>query len=235
VGTSTYSGTAEGGQQVAAPWVELIEGDCLEELALLGRDAVQLVLTDIPYGEVDQVSSGLRKLDRGAADRIDFPLAALVDDLIRVCSGSFYVFCGTEQISPLVTRFKSWGLTTRVGVWAKTNPSPMNGTRLWLSGLEFCVFASKPNAVFNEHCQKALWDASSGRSKLHPTEKPLKLMERLVLASSRAGNTVLDCCAGSGTTGIAARNTGRNAILIERDPAYYAVAERRLWPEEVLA
>lgn len=128
----------------------------------------------------------------------------------------------------LVGLFKGYGMTTRVGAWEKTNPSPMNGTRLWLSGLEFCVFARKANATFNEHCKKALWQSPSGRSKIHPTEKPVGLMERLILASSNQGDTVLDVCMGSGTTGVACANTGRNFIGIEREKEYYHIARKRI-------
>lgn len=104
----------------------------------------------------------------------------------------------------------------------------MNGTRLWISGLEFCVFARKANATFNEHCKKALWQAPSGRSKVHPTQKPTALMERLILASTNPGDVVLDNCMGSGTTGVACENTGRRFIGIERDPTYFDVAVGRV-------
>lgn len=206
----------------------LYQGDCLEVMARLPARSVDLVLCDLPYGEVSQESGGLRLLDRGNADTCDINLRALVADMVRICTGSFYLFCGTEQISPLVSYFRAYGLTTRVGAWEKTNPSPMNGTRLWISGLEFCVFARKANATFNEHCKKALWQAPSGRAKIHPTEKPVSLMERLVLASSDLGQVALDCTMGSGTTGVAAAHTGRRFIGIERDPSYFAIAHKRI-------
>lgn len=207
---------------------DFLLGDCFEHMATLPDASVDMILCDLPYGEVSQKSGGLRLLDRGAADRIDFELKPVASGLLRVCRGSFYVFCGTEQISPLVSEFRAAKLTTRVGAWDKTNPSPMNGTRLWVSGLEFCVFARRPNATFNEHCKKALWPAPSGRSKSHPTEKPVALFERLVRASSRTGDVILDITAGSGTTAIAAENAGRKWICIERDPDYYAKAVERV-------
>jgi site-specific DNA-methyltransferase (adenine-specific) len=177
--------------------MNLMHGDCLELMAQIPDGSVDMVLCDLPYGEVNQKSSGLRRLDRGKADVCTIDLQRLAAEFNRVCTGTIYAFCGTAQISALVDYFKSHGMTTRVCVWEKTNPSPMNGTRLWLSGMEFCVFARKPSATFNEHCKKGLWQAPSGRAKIHPTEKPLKLMERLVLASSNAGETVLDNCMGS--------------------------------------
>ena len=208
--------------------IDLRQGDCLEILPTIPAGSVDMVLVDIPYGEVSQKSSGLRQLDRGNADACEIDLAFMVDECVRVCCGSFYVFCGTEQISELVAHFRRHMLTTRVGAWEKSNPSPMNGTRLWVSGLEFCVFARKAKATFNEHCQKALWRSPSGQAKVHPTQKPVSLMERLILASSNEGDTVLDFTMGSGTTGVACRNTGRNFIGIERDPDYFAIAEKRI-------
>lgn len=208
------------------------QGDCLELMRDIPDGSVDMVLTDIPYGEVVQQSSGLRLLDRGDADRCDIDLGRLCEQFVRIAIGSIYIFCGTEQISTLVGHLRRTGLTTRVGVWEKTNPSPMNGKRLWISGLEFCVFARKPNAYFSEHCKKAIWRSASGRAKTHPTEKPISIMERLIIASCPNGGTVLDCCAGSGTTGVAARNCGRNFILIEREPKYVEVIRNRLWPVE---
>lgn len=203
-------------------------GDCIELMGNIHDGSIDLILCDLPYGEVSQKSSGLRKLDRGNADRCEMDLFEVANHFNRICTGSIYVFCGTEQISALVHHFRGFGLTTRVGAWEKTNPSPMNGTRLWLSGLEFCVFARKPNATFNEHCKKALWQAPSGRSKIHPTEKPVSLMERLILASTNEGNTVLDNCMGSGTTGVACINTNRRFIGIEKDEKYFEIASNRI-------
>lgn len=207
---------------------ELYRGDCFDYLPELEDKSIDLILCDLPYGEVSQKSSGLRKLDRGDADRCDMDLPMLAQQFNRICSGSIYAFCGTEQISVLIGLFKRYGMTTRVGAWEKTNPSPMNGSRLWLSGLEFCVFARKANATFNEHCKKALWQSPSGRSKIHPTEKPVGLMERLILASSNRGDMVLDVCMGSGTTGVACANTGRNFIGMEREKEYYHIARKRI-------
>lgn len=206
----------------------LMFGDCLERMKKIPDGSVDMILCDLPYGEVTQKSGGLRRLDRGKADECNMDLSMVADEFNRICNGTIYAFCGTEQISDLVGCFKRYGMTTRVCAWEKTNPSPMNGTRLWLSGLEFCVFARKANATFNEHCKKALWQAPSGRSKIHPTEKPVKLMERLILASSNEGDTILDNCMGSGTTGVACVNTGRKFIGIERDSDYYGIACDRI-------
>ena len=62
----------------------------------------------------------------------------------------------------------------------------------------------------------------------HPTQKPVELYEYLIRTYTNPGETVLDIAAGSGTTGVAARNTGRRAILIEQEPEYCDLIRRRL-------
>src|SRR5690606_8489534 len=205
-----------------------MQGDCLERMKEIPDGSVDMILCDLPYGEVSQKSGGLRLLDRGKADRCELDLRCVADEFSRICKGSIYAFCGTEQISVLAEHFRRLGMTTRVGAWEKTNPSPMNGSRLRVSGVEFCVFARKPKATFNDHCKKARWQPPPGRTKVHPTQKPVALMERLILASTNPGDTVLDNCMGSGTTGVAAVNLSRKFIGIELDPEYFAIAEKRI-------
>jgi len=62
----------------------------------------------------------------------------------------------------------------------------------------------------------------------HPTQKPVALLEYLIKTYTNEGETVLDFTAGSGTTGVAAINTNRNAILIEREPEYCEIIKRRI-------
>jgi site-specific DNA-methyltransferase (adenine-specific) len=66
------------------------------------------------------------------------------------------------------------------------------------------------------------------RGGLHPTQKPVPLMEYLILTYTNPGETVLDNCMGSGTTGVACQNTGRNFIGIEKDEQYFETAKNRL-------
>ena len=68
----------------------------------------------------------------------------------------------------------------------------------------------------------------TGKEKTgYPTQKPLRLLERIIRASSNPGDTVLDCFAGSGTTGLAAHALGRSFILIDNNPEALAVMQRR--------
>jgi len=208
--------------------MRLIHGDCLEEMAKIPSGSVDMVLTDIPYGEVNRKSGGLRQLDKGKADDCSIDLDSMTREVMRVMTGTAYLFCGIDQISIITIAFKNLGASTRLGQWEKSNPSPMNGDKVWLSGSEFCVIARKPKSVFNEHCQKPIWKFPCGRNKLHPTQKPVALMERLILASSNEGETVLDFTMGSGTTGVACKNLGRDFIGIEKDDKYFEIAKERI-------
>jgi len=65
-------------------------------------------------------------------------------------------------------------------------------------------------------------------NRLHTCQKPLDITERLIRVSCPPGGTVLDCFMGSGTTGVAALNTGRDFIGIEKDPGYFEIARKRI-------
>jgi site-specific DNA-methyltransferase (adenine-specific) len=70
--------------------------------------------------------------------------------------------------------------------------------------------------------------ATEMHSSVHPTQKPVALFEYLIRTYTNEGATVLDNCAGSGTTGVACLNTGRKFILIEKDPAYCEIIRKRI-------
>lgn len=207
---------------------QLHHGDCLEVMSAMDSNSVDMICTDIPYGVCNRADNGLRNLDKGSADIETFALAEFLAQVGRVTKGSVYIFCSSEQISEIRSTLIKQGFTTRICVWEKTNPSPMNGQHIWLSGVELCVYGKRRGGVFNEHCKNTVFRFPCGRNKLHPTQKPFELMERFICASSVPGQVVLDPCMGSGSTGVASVNTGRRFIGIELDPHYYAIAKERI-------
>lgn len=215
---------------------KILQGNCLDVMKYIPDGSIQLVLTDIPYGEVSKngeerakYSGQLRKIDKEQADILTFNLIDFLNEVYRVCNGSIYIFCGIEQVSEIFKFFNSKSdLMTRQCAWRKTNPIPSNGQHFWLSSMENCVFAKKRKTIFNQNCKSAVWDFPVGRSKVHPTEKPLNLFRYLVESSSNEGDIVLDPCAGSGTTGVACKHTNRDYILIEKEQKYIHIANKRL-------
>ena len=71
-------------------------------------------------------------------------------------------------------------------------------------------------------------NCANKKERVHPTQKPVALMEYLIKTYTNEGETVLDFTMGSGTTGVACVNTGRRFIGIELDPDYFAIAENRI-------
>ena len=210
---------------------KLYNGDCLDVMDKLIEEGIKvdMVLTDIPYGEVNRAKeSGLRKLKKGNADVETFELSELLPRIENICNGSIYIFCGIEQVSEIRKFFREKDILTRLCIWEKNNPSPINCQHHWMSSIECCVYAKKKGATFNEHYKSCVWRNPVGRSKIHPTEKPLKLFTYLVETSSNEGDTILDCCLGSGTTGVACVNTNRKFIGIELDNNYFNIAKQRI-------
>lgn len=215
---------------------ELYHIDCMEGFKQLNNNSIQMILTDIPYGNVTKngeerakYSGQLRNINKGAADEITFNLVEFLEECYRVCKGTIYIFCGKEQVSEVFSYFSSKrdGMT-RQCVWHKTNPSPSNGQHMWLDSIENCVFFKKRKQTFNQHCKHNVWDFPVGRSKRHPTEKPLKLFEYLIESSTHEGEIILDPCIGSGTTAEACINLGRKYIGFEVNSEYYNIANERI-------
>ncbi|MDX1717732.1 MAG: site-specific DNA-methyltransferase, partial [Anderseniella sp.] len=136
-------------------------------------------------------------------------------------------------------------------IWRKTNPMPnFRGTR-FANAHETLIWASRSEDqktyTFNYEALKAFNDDLQMRSdwvlpicsggerlkdgdgkKAHPTQKPEALLHRVLLASSKPGDIVLDPFFGSGTTGAVAKRLGRHFIGIERDEGYIAIAQQRI-------
>ena len=95
------------------------------------------------------------------------------------------------------------------------------------------------NGKFRDTCPSNFWDDisipywSMAENTAHPTQKPEKLIAKLILASSNIGDLVLDPFSGSGTTGVTAKKLGRKYIDIEQNPLYCAWAEKRLSDAEI--
>lgn len=210
----------------------MIHGDCLEVMPYLPDKFCQMVCTDIPYGEVNKYETrngkGIRNLDKGLADVVDFDLDAMLGHLVRLCRGSIYIFCSTEQVSGIRAFFVERKMPTRLLIWEKTNPSPMNGKTVWLSSIECIVFAKHYGALFNAHCRHAVLTYKTQPGKIHPTQKPVPLLKDIISVSSNPGDMIFDPFMGSGSTGVAAFELGRKFFGIEKNKDWFDKAKERL-------
>lgn len=133
--------------------------------------------------------------------------------------------------------------------WRKTNPPPNLGCRCFTHSTETILWACKKETKSKHYFDyismkeinggkqmKDVWEGplTSRKEKKegkHPTQKPLYLLDRIILATSKPGDTILDPFAGSSTTGVAANKLGRKFIGIEKESEFFELSIRRLKTE----
>jgi len=204
---------------------------------LLGTERVAMIFQDPPYN-VDYANTAKDKL-RGTNRPIlndnlgdgfqDFLLAAFKPALQR-CDGAVYVAMSSSELDTLQAAFRAaGGKWSTFIIWAKNTFTL--GRSDYQRQYEPILYGWPEGA--NRHwCgdrdQGDVWHFNKPRvNDLHPTMKPVELVERAIRNSSRPGDLVLDPFGGSGTTLIAAEKAGRKARLIELDPKYADVIVRR--------
>lgn len=211
-----------------AKMIDLSNEDCMK----VDLPKCRLLLTDIPYEEVNRGSNGLRNLNKEKADEKTFEINEFLNHIYEsfdIC----IIFCGQNQMSEIFTYFnekqKIGKGTVRQLVWCKSNPSPMNGEYIYLSGTENAIwFKKKGTGKLNSKCKKNFFIHSTGSSKYHPTEKNHKLLEELILDNTNENDLVVDTCMGSGSTGIVAIKNNRNFFGVELDENYFNIAKKRI-------
>lgn len=206
--------------------------DCMVTMSEISVGGVDLTLTDIPYGEVNRNSNGLRNLDKEAADVVTFDMKEFLSELYRITSSTIIIFCGKEQVSEIHKFFsdkqKKQQGTVRQLIWKKTNPSPMNGQHIYLSGIENAIWFKKRGGTFNARCKNTVFEYPCGRSKIHPTEKNHELLKELILDNSNENDIVFDPCAGSGSHLLVAKENNRRFIGSELNKKWFDLAENRM-------
>lgn len=234
----------------------LLEGDCLELLPLI-HHKFDMIFADPPYflsnGGISYQSGKVVCVDKGTWDKggtpawvHQFNLRWL--ELCRDCltdNGTIWVSGTYHNIFSVATALQTLGYKIlNVITWAKTNPPPNVSCRFFTHSSEFIIWARKceKKAHFyhyelmkkvNDGKQMtdvwhlpaiARWEKSCGK---HPTQKPLALVVRAILASTQENAWILDPFCGSGTTGIAASLSHRRFLGIEQNTEYLEMSKQR--------
>ena len=236
----------------------LIQGDCIEMMAKFSF-AFDMIFADPPYflsnGGISYQSGKVVCVDKGDWDKgkspeemhefnykwLKFCREKLKDNGTIWISGTYHnIFSVANCLTEL--GYKILNVVT----WAKTNPPPNISCRYFTYSTEFIIWARKEVKVphyYNYELMKKLndgkqmtdvwrlpaiarWEKSCGK---HPTQKPLALLTRIILASTKPGAWILDPFSGSATTGIAANLVGRRFLGIEKEKAYLdmSIARRK--------
>ena len=204
---------------------------------LMQGDVADMVFTDPPYNVnyANSAKDKMRGKDRAILNDnlgdgfYDFLLAALKPTVAN-CRGGIYVAMSSSELDVLQAAFRAaGGKWSTFIIWAKNTFTL--GRADYQRQYEPILYGW-PEGAQRHWCgdrdQGDVWAIKKPqKNDLHPTMKPVELVERAIRNSSRPGNVVLDPFGGSGTTLIAAEKSGRVARLIELDPKYVDVIVRR--------
>jgi DNA modification methylase len=202
---------------------------------LLNGEIADITITDPPYN-VDYDQEGTKILNDDLGPGFPRFLEQICSNILAHTSGAIYIFMAISEIGNLKQAFeKAGGHWSTFIIWAKSHFSMSRSDYqrqyepiLYGWGKVPRQGPGKSRHWCGDRDQSDLWyEQIVGSNKLHPTMKPVALLERMILNSSRPNDVVLDPFGGSGSTLIASEKLGRKARLIELDPKYVDVIVRR--------
>jgi site-specific DNA-methyltransferase (adenine-specific) len=235
--------------------IDLLKGDCLELMKTIPDNSIDMVLTDPPYGttackwdtviDFDSMWKQLKRITKNNGAICLFGNQPFTSVLISSnLKGFKYCWSWNKKIPSGMSyaRFRPMQQTEDICVFTKNGektiynaqmtkrekPIKSGGTKK----SDSAPIANKdPNfkKTYNYKNPTTLIEFSKiRRGSLHPTQKPVKLLEYLVKTYTKENETVLDFTMGSGSTGVACRNLNRNFIGIEKDEKYFEIAKGRI-------
>lgn len=227
---------------------QFIWGDGIEGATELEDRSIDLLLTDPPYGISSpytcekQVPRRLRKngtdfiMPKGHFGNWDYEFKPRewTGIVLPKVGGWAVIFCAQAQIGEYSAILKKHGFTA-VGtlVWQKTNPVPFNHKYKPINAWEALVVGKRPGTKFNGNVVHNVFTCKSPspQQRIHPTQKPLPLVERFLELFSDEKDAVFDPFAGSATTVIASANMNRKVVAYEKDLKFYNLACNRIQQE----
>lgn len=242
---------------------KLYNADCIKKMARMPAESVDLIFADPPYflstengitcksGKMVSVNKGDWDKTTGLADMHSFNRK-----WIRKCyrllkeTGSIFISGTFHNIYSIGMALQQEGFVIVNNItWQKLNPPPNLACKCFTHSTETVIWAvkNKKKYYFNYPLMKEInggkqmkdvWSGALTPKKektfgKHPTQKPEYLLERIILAASKAGDVVLDPFCGSGTTGAVAIRNGRDFIGIDNEQEYIEISERRLSNERL--
>ena len=212
---------------------KIIMGDCLQVMKGIPDKSVDCIITDPPYGMKYQsawrtATPQFKKIEND--NNIDwFP--EFIKECYRVLKDNshIYIFCNDYNISKFRDLQEEAGFKNkRTLVWVKNNHTSGDLLGDYANKTEFINYAQKGRRLLNGGRDTNVLNFNRVSKLEHPTQKPIDLNEYLIKKSTNESDIILDPFAGSGTTGVACKNTNRNYILIEKEPEYIDIINKRL-------
>jgi site-specific DNA-methyltransferase (adenine-specific) len=213
--------------------VQLYHGDCLDILPTLADGSVDAVITDPPYFAPavhyqSRISWGRCYGDMSLLGQVFFDWCKEWRRVIKP-TGHLFVYCNAGSYPVFYPVVYGWWMVTNALVWDKTR---IGLGRIFRHQYELILWGRDSEAYMQSdgrvHSDILSYPATLARDRTHPIEKPAAMMAELISICVPENGIVLDCFAGSGTTGVACVQTGRNFIGIEIDEGYYNIAKKRI-------
>ena len=237
--------------------IELINGDCLEEMKKIPDGSVDLVLTDPPYGTTQNNWDSVIPFDKMWEE---------LNRIVKINGAIVFTACNPFSSALIMSNPKMFKYDW---VWQKPKGTGhLNAKKQPMRDKEDILVFYRKQCTYNpqmtegepykdkagkDHGKNTSMTGSYGeytnfredntgfrypkqvqkigvveRGTVHPTQKPVALMEYLIKTYTNEGETVLDFTMGSGTTGVACKNLNRNFIGIELDREYFEIAKKRI-------
>lgn len=214
--------------------INLMNGDCLELMKTIPDKSVDMILTDPPYG-MSFVSSR-RKIKHEKInndDNLDW-LGFFIYESYRIAkeNTAHYFFCSFHKIDIFKQEIEKFFDVKNILVWEKNNVGMGDLTADFAPKIEFIIFAQKGRREFNGKRDPNIFKFKKTDNNLHPTQKPVDMMEYLLTKFTNEGDLIIDPFMGSGSTGVACVKHKRKFIGIELDLNYFNIARERINNED---
>lgn len=220
--------------------IKLLEGDLFDKIKEVDDESIDLLCTDPPYFVLNEDWDEFENKMVFLKFTADW-LKAVIPK-VKLKTGRIYISFAFDYMFDLYNillennffGFIFYGAL----IWVKKNntaPFDRKGYRFNYEPI-FYLYGKDVDKLefleFNE-IQQNVWDIATPQTnftegKFHPAQKPFELYRRIITTGSKVNDTILDCFAGSGTTGIVCKNLNRNCILIERDKKYIEIIKQRV-------
>ena len=237
--------------------MKLINNDCLIEMAKMDDESIDAVVCDLPYFQV--VKDDFDNQWKNETEYLDW-VGRIISEYNRLLkpNGNLFLFTSRQYNRHICMMLDEFFKERRIIIWCRKRSFNTTRGKALASGYEpiayYCkgddgVFNNikiKPDTNRREYTDGTLKDGiclsdvwtdipalpHNSKEKVdHPTQKPLKLMERIISLGTNEEDVVLDNCMGSGTTGVACLNLNRSFIGIENDVRYFNLATQRIESE----
>lgn len=218
---------------------KIIQGDCLEVMKSMDDNSVDMIFTDPPYN-----------INKADWDNLQIIPDQYISEFSRLLkeTGSVYICWSCLHLETLLPCFKRYFRLSNIIVWNYRNGVTQRANHNYAMTWEAIVYGvkSKPSANIFRNFSKFgnnnfdVWEIPVPQSnwklekKQHPTQKPIAIVKKAIIASTNENDLVFDPFCGSGTTGVAAVQMGRKFIGIEKNEVYVKMSERRITNEQPL-